>query len=67
MSNSEKDTQQTAEKKKISLADAIKQQLENKKANQASGKGGSGPINTDTSKKSQQSKKVSNQRRKTGA
>lgn len=67
MSNSEKDIQQTTEKKKISLAEAIKQQLESKKANQASGKGASGPVNTDTSKKSQQTKKVSNQRRKTGA
>lgn len=67
MSNLEKDTQQSSEKKKISLAEAIKQQLENKKANQSSGKGGSGTVNTDTSKKSQQTKKVSNQRRKTGA
>ncbi len=67
MSNSEKDMEQSKEKKKISLAEAMRQQLENKKANQVTGNGSKGPIKSDTSKKSQQSKKVSNQRRKTGA
>jgi|GEM_PF-4546511 len=67
MSETEKDIQETTEKKKVSLAEAIKQQLENKKANQSAGKGTSGPVNSNTSKKSQATKKVNNQRRKTGA
>ncbi len=67
MSNTEKDNGESKEKKKVSLAEAIKQQLENKKAIQASGQGNKGPVNNNTSKKSQQTKKVSNQRRKTGA
>ena len=67
MSDTEKDVQETTEKKKVSLAEAIKQQFENKKAAQSAGKGTSGQINSNTSKKSQATKKVSNQRRKTGA
>ncbi|KAA9029095.1 hypothetical protein [Niallia endozanthoxylica] len=57
--------QSQAPKKKISLQDAIKQQLENKK-NQNSGKG---KVSTDLSTKkmkSQQTKKTSNTRRKMG-
>ena len=53
-------------KKKISLQDAIKQQLANKK-NQST-MGHSGTTNTQSTKKmqSQQTKKVSNSRRKMG-
>lgn len=58
-------TQSQTPKKKISLQDAIKQQLENKK-NQNSGKG---KVNADLSTKkmkSQLTKKTSNTRRKMG-
>lgn len=65
---SEKNTEnmETTEKKKISLQDAIKQQLANKK-NQASAGSSSSNIGQKTKKmQSQQTKKVSNQRRKMG-
>ncbi|MGB6407989.1 MAG: hypothetical protein WBF39_10970 [Planococcus donghaensis] len=52
--------------KKVSLQEAIKRQLEAKK-NQASDKQGGGNASLSTKKmKSQQSKKVSNNRRKMG-
>jgi len=58
--------QPEAPKKKISLQEAMKQQLENKKAQAANSKG---KMNGDLSTKkmkSQQSKKPSNTRRKMG-
>ncbi len=55
-----------APKKKISLRDAVKQQLENKK-NQASAYKGKPNTDRSTKKmKSQQTKKASNTRRKMG-
>lgn len=52
--------------KKVSLQEAVKRQLEAKK-NQASGKQSGGNASLSTKKmKSQQSKKVSNNRRKMG-
>ncbi len=53
-------------KKKMSLQEAIKQQLENKKKNAATGKGVSNQLDQTKKMKSQQTKKVSNQRRKMG-
>jgi hypothetical protein len=56
------------EKKKISLQDAIKQQLANKKQSNESGKGSNNAAGTSSPKmKSQHTKKPNNQRRKTGA
>ncbi|MEH7222292.1 hypothetical protein V7112_00650 [Bacillus sp. JJ1566] len=58
--------QPEAQKKKISLQEAMKQQLEKKKAQSSAGKG---KTNTDLSTKklkSQQTKKTSNTRRKMG-
>ncbi|WML50204.1 hypothetical protein RCG23_10555 [Neobacillus sp. PS3-34] len=58
--------QSEAPKKKISLQEAMKQQLENKKNQASAGKGNSG-MDTSTKKmKSQQTKKPSNTRRKMG-
>lgn len=54
------------EKKKISLQDAIKQQLENKKANQGAAKGSGNWSNATKSLKSQQTKKINNQRKRQG-
>ena len=52
--------------KKVSLQEAVKRQLEAKK-NQASGNQGSGNASVETKKmRSQQTKKVSNTRRKMG-
>ena len=54
------------ETKKISLQEAVKRQLEAKK-NQTSGKSGGSKATNETKKmKSQQTKKVSNTRRKMG-
>jgi hypothetical protein len=53
------------EKKKVSLQEAIKQQLANKKS-QASHKGNSNWSNTTQSMKSQQTKKINNQRKRQG-
>ncbi|KAA0550207.1 hypothetical protein FZW96_02395 [Bacillus sp. BGMRC 2118] len=58
----------TTEKKKISLQEAIKQQLANKKQANESGASNSKKGDTGTQKmKSQHTKKPNNQRRKTGA
>lgn len=58
--------QNEAPKKKISLQEAMKQQLENKK-NQANANKGKGNADLSTKKlKSQQTKKPSNTRRKMG-
>ncbi|RTR35395.1 hypothetical protein EKG37_05815 [Robertmurraya yapensis] len=62
----ENNQSQEAPKKKISLQEAMKQQLENKKNQTSTGKG---KMNADLSTKklkSQQSKKPSNTRRKMG-
>lgn len=53
-------------KKKLSLQEAIKQQLENKKKNAAGGKSTGNQLDQTKKMKSQQTKKVSNQRRKMG-
>lgn len=55
-----------SEKKKISLQDAIKQQLANKKGNQSNSKGNSKWSNTNQTMKSQQTKKINNQRKRQG-
>lgn len=58
----------TTEKKKISLQDAIKQQLANKKQASENAKGNNKQGSTGSQKmKSQHTKKPNNQRRKTGA
>ncbi|MFZ3588716.1 hypothetical protein ACOI1C_05395 [Bacillus sp. DJP31] len=58
----------TTDKKKISLQDAIKQQLANKKQNIENGKANNNDANSSSQKmKSQFTKKPNNQRRKTGA
>ncbi|MCY9657407.1 hypothetical protein P5G65_35300 [Paenibacillus chondroitinus] len=53
--------------KKVSLADAIKQKLAQKKADQAAARSNPKQAgNTNQSAKSQMTKKVNNQRRRTG-
>ncbi|MGG3564997.1 hypothetical protein ABES03_25705 [Neobacillus rhizosphaerae] len=60
-------TNQTEEpKKKISLQDAMKQQLLNKKNKSTAGNSSSNNANATQKMKSQQTKKVSNSRRKMG-
>lgn len=56
----------TEEKKKISLKDAVKQQLEAKKNKTTAGKTAGNSIQQTPKMKSQQSKKVSQARRKMG-
>ena len=58
--------QTEAPKKKISLKEAMKQQLENKKSLANSGKGKTNGDLTTKKMKSQMSKKTSNTRRKMG-
>lgn len=53
-------------KKKVSLQEAMKQQLENKKNKAAAGNSGLNNLQTTKKMKSQQTKKVSNSRRKMG-
>lgn len=53
-------------KKKMSLQEAIKQQLENKKKNAGESKSNSNHTEKAAKMKSQMTKKVSNQRRKMG-
>ena len=55
-----------SEKKKISLQDAIKQQLANKKGNQSNSRGTNKWSNTNQTMKSQQTKKINNQRKRQG-
>lgn len=64
MSNLENNEQ--VAKKKVSLEEAMKQVLANKKQGQAAGKAGSGPVKSTKAMKSQQTKKPNNQRRRTG-
>lgn len=66
MSNIENNEQQTENRKKMSLQEAMKQKLASKKQNLAPGKAGSSPVKTAKMLKSQQTKKVNNQRKRTG-
>lgn len=54
------------ERKKISLKEAMKQQLESKKQNQSGGKFNNSPVKSAKTLKSQQTKKTNNQRKRTG-
>lgn len=57
----------STEKNKVSLQEAIKQQLSNKKAQQEAGKATSGwNSSKNQTMKSQQSKKTNNQRKRQG-
>lgn len=53
-------------KKKMSLQEAIKLQLENKKTQSSAGTSNTNPLQTTKKMKSQQTKKTNNQRRRTG-
>ncbi|HWO96669.1 MAG TPA: hypothetical protein VNM45_10090 [Bacillus sp. (in: firmicutes)] len=67
MSNVDKEQEpKVPEKKKMSLEEAIKQKLANKKQNQAAGRTGTTPVKMTQSMKSQQTKKRNNQRKRTG-
>ena len=54
------------ENKKVSLADQIKQSLENKKKALADGKQSGKWANTNQTMKSQQTKKINNQKKRRG-
>ncbi|MBP1930177.1 hypothetical protein [Ammoniphilus resinae] len=56
----------TTERRKISLQEAIKQKMENKKLQSASGNPMTNMSNTTHKMKSQQTKKPNNQRKRTG-
>ncbi|SFC19457.1 hypothetical protein SAMN05443252_102139 [Bacillus sp. OV322] len=60
------ESEQSAPKKKISLQEAIKKQLESKKNQGDSGKSTINSSQTTKKMKSQQTKKANNQRRRTG-
>jgi len=66
MSDSNKTNPQEEPKKKISLQEAMKLQLENKKNKSAAGNLGSNNSQATKKLQSQQTKKVSNSRRKMG-
>jgi len=66
MENNKHDSQQEASVKKMSLQEAIKKQLENKKKQNTSGNGNLNQSQATKKMKSQQTKKVSNSRRKMG-
>ncbi|NOU99005.1 hypothetical protein [Paenibacillus planticolens] len=68
MSDKPQDQQAESQgQKKVSLADAIKQKLAQKKADQAAARANPKQAgNTNQSAKSQMTKKVNNQRRRTG-
>lgn len=55
-----------SEKKKISLQDAIKQKLASKSHNQSNGRKSNQLLNTTPVMKSQQTKKINNQRKRMG-
>lgn len=59
-------TNESTEKKKLSLQEAIKQQLENKKNQTGSGNTNGKSLQATKKMKSQQTKKPSNTRRKMG-
>ncbi|QQZ11644.1 hypothetical protein [Heyndrickxia vini] len=58
--------QMETQKKKISLQEAMKQQLQNKKGHTNSGNSNKNTLPTTKKMKSQQTKKTNNQRRRTG-
>ncbi|WP_429466775.1 hypothetical protein [Neobacillus sp. B4I6] len=66
MSDSNQTNPQEEPKKKISLQEAMKQQLENKKNKSALGNSSSNSSQATKKLQSQQTKKVSNSRRKMG-
>lgn len=66
MTDSNELNEQEAPKKKISLQEAMKQQLANKKNQLAVGKLSTNGVQTTKKMKSQQTKKTNNQRRRTG-
>ncbi|MFF2448152.1 hypothetical protein ACFVSW_13725 [Neobacillus sp. NPDC058068] len=66
MSESNQSQQNEAPKKKISLQEAMKQQLENKKNKSAAGNSNANGSQATKKLQSQQTKKVSNSRRKMG-
>ncbi|WP_209123471.1 hypothetical protein [Alkalihalobacillus sp. BA299] len=67
MSRSNQDQEkQLTEKKKINLQDAIKQQLANKKKNQGLGNLSTHASSQPKKMKSQQTKKINNQRKRMG-
>ncbi len=66
MSESNQINTQEGPKKKISLQEAMKQQLENKKNKSAAGNSSSNSSQATKKLQSQQTKKVSNSRRKMG-
>lgn len=66
MTDSNHSEQQDTQKKKISLQEAMKQQLENKKNQALKGNSNANSLQSMKKMKSQQTKKVSNSRRKMG-
>jgi hypothetical protein len=66
MSESNQSQQNEEPKKKISLQEAMKQQLENKKNKSAAGNANANGSQATKKLQSQQTKKVSNSRRKMG-
>jgi hypothetical protein len=65
--NMTENNQSDAQKKKVSLQEAMKKQLENKKNQNSSGKGKANVDLSAKKMKSQQTKKPSNTRRKMGS
>lgn len=66
MTTPEQESQQTGERKKVSLQDAIKQKLAEKKQAAANGGAYTNKMSNQPHMKSQTNKKVNNQRRRTG-
>ncbi|MBA9027088.1 hypothetical protein [Peribacillus huizhouensis] len=66
MIDNNQDSTEETQKKKMSLQDAIKQQLEAKKNQGTKGQTNKNGLQTGQKMKSQQTKKVSNTRRKMG-
>jgi hypothetical protein len=66
MSENNQTNQNEEPKKKMSLQEAMKQQLENKKNKAAAGNSGANSLQNTKKMKSQMTKKVSNTRRKMG-
>lgn len=63
MNNTDQNLQ---EKKKISLQEAMRQKLANKKEQQSNNRGNNKWSNTNQTMKSQQTKKINNQRKRQG-
>ncbi|WP_017726095.1 hypothetical protein [Halalkalibacterium ligniniphilum] len=66
MTDTNHEDQKDAPKKKVNLQEAIKQQLERKKQQAAAGKASYKTLQTTKTMKSQQTKKVNNQRKRMG-